>query len=144
MRVRGFPRRAMFVEVGSSGFIAIPHDPAFLPIRQAVEQALAERDIQPLPDVLSADQIARSAFVIADVTLPSPTVFYQLGLADGLRKPALLIAQNNDALPPELSSRHKVLIYRLDEGPKLQRFISYWIRDTLEIAQRSLRPAAVS
>jgi hypothetical protein len=136
-------RRDMFVEAFHSCFVAIPHDPAFMPIWQAVEQALNEFDVRALPNEMSPDLIESSSFVIADVTLPNSTVFYQLGLADALRKPTLLIAQSSDALPPDITL-HQVLIYRPEEVSKLQQFLRYWIKDTLAITQRNLRPIAAS
>jgi hypothetical protein len=45
------------------------------------------------------DGIARSAFVIADLTEPKPNVFYELGFAQGLKKPQIVTAHKGTILP---------------------------------------------
>ncbi|MFQ3568294.1 MAG: hypothetical protein SNJ59_15000 [Aggregatilineales bacterium] len=54
--------------------------------------------------------IYRADLVIADVTLPHAMVLYELGIAQGLLKPSLMISQRIDRLPVDLRS-HRVLEY---------------------------------
>lgn len=54
--------------------------------------------------------IYRADLVIADVTLPHAMVLYELGIAQGLLKPSLMISQRLDRLPVDLRS-HRVLEY---------------------------------
>jgi hypothetical protein len=50
-----------------------------------------------LPRIL--EQIERAAFVIVDLTELRPNVFFELGFAEGLRKPRIVTAQDGTALP---------------------------------------------
>jgi hypothetical protein len=50
-----------------------------------------------LPKIL--EQIERAAFVIVDLTELKPNVFFELGFAEGLRKPRVVTAQENTHLP---------------------------------------------
>ncbi|MEM9091591.1 MAG: hypothetical protein AAGC93_22990 [Cyanobacteria bacterium P01_F01_bin.53] len=44
-------------------------------------------------------QVRQCAFVIADVSEPSPNVFYELGFADGFGKEVILVAKKDTELP---------------------------------------------
>ena len=48
-------------------------------------------------------QLRQAAFVIADVTEPKPNVFYELGVAEGLRKDTIVIAKKGTALPFDIN-----------------------------------------
>ena len=53
--------------------------------------------------------IRKSAFVIADVSEPSPNVFYEVGLAWGLDKNVILIAKKGTILPFDLTDTPTIL-----------------------------------
>jgi hypothetical protein len=72
----------------------------------------------------------RVDFVIADVTNESANVFYELGLADALRKPTLIMAQKQVSLSGDLG-RHKLLLYSPGEIPKLADYLRYWISNAI-------------
>lgn len=50
-----------------------------------------------IPEIMRG--IRQSAFVIVDVTDPKPNVFYELGVADGLRKEVIVTAKKGTQLP---------------------------------------------
>lgn len=54
--------------------------------------------------------IASSDLIIADLTGLNANVFYELGIAHGLRKPVVLLTQSLDELPFDLQS-YRVIIY---------------------------------
>ncbi len=122
-------------------------------VRQTVTDALGEFQVEPL-DVLKlepgtawasaiADMINQADFVIADVTgSPSNTV-YELGIAYGLRKPALMLAQQQVSLPGDLALQQP-LVYRADDLPKLREYLRYWIRDILSLQRPSETPRFAS
>lgn len=64
--------------------------------------------------------ISGADLLVADLTTLNPNVFYELGIAHGLRKPCLLIAQSIDELPFDIRS-YRVTPYetRFDKAPEL-------------------------
>ncbi len=137
----------------SSCFLAIPSGDEFGPVRQTVKDALGEFQVEPL-DVLNlesgtawasaiADMISQADFVIADVTGSSSNTVYELGIAYGLRKPALMLAQEQVSLPGDLALQQP-LIYRSNDLPKLREYLRYWIRDTLNLQHPSEAPRFAS
>jgi hypothetical protein len=54
-----------------------------------------------VPEIMR--QLRQAAFVIADVTEPKPNVFYELGIAEGLRKEIILIAKKETKLPFDIN-----------------------------------------
>jgi hypothetical protein len=75
--------------------------------------------------------IQHADLIIADITGSSPNVFYELGVADALRKPALVIAQKPLTLTGDFAG-HKLVTYGPEEYEKLSRFIQYWAHENLE------------
>lgn len=73
---------------------------------QRAENVFAQRSSLK-PNVLN---LQRADFVLADLSLPSPSVFYILGIAQGLLKPTVLITQRIERMPADLRS-HRVLEY---------------------------------
>jgi hypothetical protein len=61
---------------------------------------LTQRNV--LSDIVRG--IEEATLVIAEITTPNPNVLYELGLAQGLNKPTLLIAQELDEVPFDLRS----------------------------------------
>jgi hypothetical protein len=133
----------------SSCFLAIPPGNEFGPVRQTVTDALGEFQVEAL-DVLNlepgtawasaiADMISQADFVIADVTGSSSNTVYELGIAYGLRKPALMLAQEQVSLPGDLALQQP-LIYRSNDLPKLGEYLRYWIRDILNLQRPNEAP----
>lgn len=53
-------------------------------------------------------QVAEAAVVIAEITPLNPNVFYEVGYADALNKPLILLAQNGTKLPFDISGYRTV------------------------------------
>ena len=124
-------------------FVAIPEAPEFAAVREAVKRALDDSHVKPLESGEPSRSITsntssimeRVDFVIADVTNESADVFYQLGLADALRKPTLIMAQKQISLSGDLG-RHKLLVYRPEEVAKLGDYLSFWVSNAISFERR--------
>ncbi len=84
----------------------------------------------------------KAKIILADLTGKNPNVFYELGLAHALSKPALLISESMDDVPFDL--RHlRVITYDkndLEWGKKLGNDITKAIRKTLAAPEKSVLP----
>ena len=119
-----------------SCFVAVPARGSLAQVRQAIFETLATSGVRALEadDVsreLPIEMIRRADFVIADVSDASPYTFYEVGVADALRKPVQLISQKPSRLPVDLPG-HQLVMYGADEADTLRDFLRYWLRDTLE------------
>lgn len=74
------------------------------------------------------DRIQTSQMVIADTTEINANVFYELGFADGLAKPILLIAQESTVLPFDLSGRKHLLYKSINQ---LRASLPAWLRSAM-------------
>src|SRR5688572_408399 len=93
-------------------FVSMPFGEKFTPIRNFMMSVLREHKIDTLMyedyiapggdwAVLTVHQmIARADFVVADLTFHRPNVLYEVGLADGMDKPVLLIMQQHETHIP--------------------------------------------
>jgi hypothetical protein len=85
-------------------------------IRPVIEAAGLEVDIASefagpgfiIKDIV--DQIRRAEVIVADITPENPNVFYELGYADAIGKPAILLAERGRKLPFDVSGM-RVLFY---------------------------------
>lgn len=57
--------------------------------------------------------IARAGVIVAEVSVPNPNVYYEIGLADALGKPVFLFKQAGTQLPADLGGVH---YYEYDLG----------------------------
>jgi len=102
-------------------FVIMPFDSEFIPIyKQLIKPALEEAgydvrradsffdQVNILRDIVRG--IAEAGLVVAELTIPNPNVYYELGLCHGLKIPAILIAQSMDEIPFDLRS-YRILIY---------------------------------
>ena len=128
----------MFID-DSTCYLAMEDTPELAPIRQAIVTALKGFDVRLLPSMpdRGAELIGVAKFVIADLTSATPYVFYQLGMADALRRPTLVITQRPAEIPPELAW-HRPLGYRPDQTSTLIEFLGYWIKETLTARTKTL------
>jgi hypothetical protein len=102
----------------ASAFVLLPSGPAFddlfrdliAPTLEATgysaRRFLPERDRQPR----LIDEITRADLVIADVSDSDDAVMYGLGLARGLARPAIVLAQHRQAVPAVLDA-HLILVH---------------------------------
>ena len=113
----------------------------------AIEQAglvavRAEDDGEPgLARVGQLDSLLRCERVLFDLTLPSPTLMYDLGVRHALSPSGTLVmAASTSSLPPELSAVRS-LRYALNGSGKpeqvdtFQRQLSQWLQDSLSGGQ---------
>ncbi len=130
-------------DVGQSGFeqnasgdrfafVLMPFDPEFNHIySELIKPALEDAgfDARRADDTLDQQNILRTIIhnidvadlVVAELTTSKPNVFYELGIAHGLRKPVVLLAQDLDEVPFDLRS-YNIVTYstRFDEVHKLK------------------------
>jgi hypothetical protein len=71
-----------------------------------------------MEDIRSA--ISASGLIVADLTGQNANVFYEVGIAHGIKKPVLLLAQSLDDVPFDLRHR-RVLLYEYSV-PGVKRF----------------------
>jgi hypothetical protein len=71
------------------------------------------------------ERIRHCDLVLADTSEPNPNVFYELGYADGIRKPVVLIATKDAAVPFDVRGRQHLLYDRIrDLEIGLPRFLT--------------------
>lgn len=84
----------------------------------------------------------KSKIILADLSHKNPNVFYELGLAHALAKPAILVAESMDDVPFDLRAL-RVLVYDKnvpDWGKVLKEKIQASIRETLATPSSSVLP----
>ena len=88
------------------------------------------------------DLTKKAKIILADLTGKNPNVFYELGLAHALSKPALLVSESMDDVPFDL--RHlRVITYDKNNeewGKKLSDDITTGLTDTLAAPERAVLP----
>jgi hypothetical protein len=76
--------------------------------------------------------ITQAGIVVADVTVPNPNVYYEIGLADALGKPVFVFKQTGAALPADITGVH-YYEYDLADLPaartKLTRVLQDWAQE---------------
>ena len=63
-------------------------------------------------------QIAESRVVIAEITPSNPNVYYEVGYADALNKPLILIADREEGLKPFDVRAYRTIFYENSIGGK--------------------------
>jgi hypothetical protein len=118
-------------------FIALPRRPEFDELRNALVDQLRSLKIDVIGDEsYSVEEAVQAAdFVIVDVTGGNANVMFEFGLAAGMRKPVLAIAQDRDDLPSDVRS-YRVISYRPGD-PRLHAYVDTWVQDAIE-SPRSL------
>jgi hypothetical protein len=87
-----------------------------------------------------------SKLILADLTGKNPNVFYELGLAHALAKPAILITESINDVPFDLRSL-RVIVYdknQPDWGVALQESITKSIKEIMESPLESVLPTFLS
>ena len=76
--------------------------------------------------------IAESRIIVADITTLNPNVMYELGLAHGMEKDVIILAQDADAIPFDIN-QHRCLIYEdnSDGYEKLQEKLPLYLKEKL-------------
>jgi hypothetical protein len=89
------------------------------------------------------DYTKKSRVLLADLTGKNPNVFYELGLAHALAKPAILLAESMDDIPFDLRSL-RIIVYDKnahDWGATLRTRITASIKEVLVSPATAVLPA---
>src|SRR6516164_10319402 len=125
----------------------MPHGPPFdrvfdLAVRPAIADAgfeLASPNnigISDNIDFAITAEIEKASIVVADVSKGSASVFYEMGIAQGQRKPLVIISTNIESVPRDLLHQ-RIIRYGLDD-----RALRELRRDLADSVRRSaLSPA---
>jgi hypothetical protein len=84
----------------------------------------------------------KAKVILADLSAKNPNVFYELGLAHAVAKPAILVAESIDDIPFDLRAL-RVIIYNKNEpdwGEVLQEKIETAINEVLESPLEAVLP----
>jgi hypothetical protein len=85
----------------------------------------------------------RAKLLVADLTGKNPNVFYELGLAHALAKPAILVAESMEDIPFDLRAL-RIIVYEKNHprwGELLQEKIEASIKEVLAAPQEAVLPA---
>lgn len=109
-------------EIPDTCFVLMPFREEFNEIYSLIRDALSKLKIKTIradelavPGLITdqiAEQIARSEFVLADITGQNPNVMYEIGIALTLGKHVILISQESQRIPFDIST-YRILIYVL-------------------------------
>lgn len=102
---------------------------------------------KPSPIINDIWELTQEAkIILADMTDSNPNVFYELGLAHALSKPAILVTQSMDYVPFDLQNL-RTIVYNKDDpawGQRLSSNIESAIREVLEAPAQSVLPTFLS
>ena len=105
---------------------------------EAIRKSLASAGFEPVTPAniplgavwasAIADEIYLAQVIIVDLSKPDSNVMFELGYADALRKPILILAARNSGsqLPGALAGL-PVIIYDPDDPSNLTQQLRYWI-----------------
>lgn len=132
-------------------FFAVPYDSASAELRDAVNIAsqnagfvLMRADQQFAPSQQVAEQIRvaleRASLVVGDATAANANVMWELGYAQALKKPILLVTQDPGSIPFDLSSVRAVTYHSGSSFQSLVARLTDAISETLALE----KPGAVA
>lgn len=107
-----------------NAFVALPFEPEFGKIYEEVIKPACEDvgyDVNKADSIEShrnilediVKGIANTDLLIADLTTSNPNVFYELGIANGIGIPTILITQDLEEVPFDLRA-YKIIEYSTD------------------------------
>lgn len=118
-------------------FLSTPFTPDFQPVRHQLAQMLENMGLEvPRVETLSSQRsiserardVLRSChFVIADLTQSNPSVIYELGFAQGLGLPVLILTQDLDSAPHTMLQNNLFLVYESNHLDRIEGKIAHWI-----------------
>lgn len=148
-RVRNRPQSTCFTIMPFGDWFDDYYEDLYCPaIRAAgLEPKRADDLYRPstiINDIWAYTQSAK--MILADLTGKNPNVFYELGLAHALAKPAILITESINDVPFDLRSL-RVLVYdknQPDWGAVLQKNITNSIKEIVDSPLESVLPTFLS
>ena len=138
-----------FVIMPFGGWFDSYYTSIFIPAIEATGLASVRADDIFRPSPIINDIWAftkRAKIVLADLSKKNPNVFYELGLAHSLSKPAILVTEAITDVPFDLQSL-RVIVYNKDEpdwGNILKRKITNSIQEVLDSPQSAVLPTFLS
>jgi hypothetical protein len=134
-----------FVIMPFGGYFDTYYDDVYIPAIEAagLEPRRADDIFRPSPIINDIWSLTKDAkIILADLSKRNANVFYELGMAHALSKPAILVTESLADVPFDLQSL-RVLVYNKDEpdwGTDLSERIEKAIREVLESPQSSVLP----
>ncbi len=124
-------------------FLALPTGPDFDKLRDTLRSQLASfgvgvidyRSGEPNEWRSVEDAVQGTDLMIADITGGNANVLFAMGVAAGMRKPILALAEYGTEVPFDLRS-YRVIQYTPGD-PRLQTYVESWVRDAVS-SPRSL------
>lgn len=139
-------RDVCFVIMPFGGWLDDYYEAIYKPAIESADLEIHRADDLFRPSTIVNDiwsYTKRAKLLLADLTGRNPNVFYELGLAHALGKPAILIAESMDEVPFDLRAL-RVIIYDKnapDWGSILKEKIEGSIREVLESPVAAVLPA---
>jgi len=91
------------------------------------------------------DAVLRAGVVIADISVPNPNVFYEMGLAHAIGKEAFVLRQAGSPVPADFNGAHRVEYDTADlASPRRQlaSMLGQWSQDVRAQGVAALKDAA--
>jgi hypothetical protein len=114
-------------------------------VKKICEEHYAVRNAEEIygPGPIMADvmqDIAESEFVVADVTPANPNVYYEVGVADAIRKPVILVADldQRKELPFDIAANRTIYYKNTIAGKK--KFEDDFRKSITALEQRRVAP----
>jgi len=123
----------------SRSIILAPWDPNFQQLRDIVSDTLRQFGIEVIELPYSGPSlqyaivkgIQSSDFVVADVSQQNPNVMYELGLAQGMKKPTiLLVSRNSKGIPSDLEGSLFV-VYDSEHPDSLREALGWRLKQSV-------------
>jgi hypothetical protein len=138
-----------FVIMPFGGYFDTYYDDVYIPAIEAagLEPRRADDIFRPSPIINDIWELTKEAkIILADLSKRNANVFYELGMAHALSKPAILVTESLADVPFDLQSL-RVLVYNKDEpdwGTDLSERIEKAIKEVLASPQSSVLPTFLS
>ena len=137
--------KCCFVIMPFGGWLNTYYDEIYIPAIKAADMKPTRADDLYRPGNIVNDiwNYTKSAdIILADLTSKNPNVFYELGLAHAITKPAVLITASIEDIPFDLRSL-RVLVYDVNRpnwGEKLMNEITKALTETLKSPEDAILP----
>ncbi|WP_156898138.1 hypothetical protein [Methylocapsa acidiphila] len=130
------PKAFVVMQFNTPEFEALFHD-VIEPICQSLDLQAYRADFTYMPGLVIEDikkHIMESRVVIAEITPANPNVYYEVGYADALRKPIILISDRRDGIKPFDVRAYRTIFYENSIGGKnrIENELQAYLQSILE------------
>ncbi len=138
-------RRMCFVIMPFGGYFDGYYDKLYVPAIRSAGLVARRADHRSLSSPILDDiweYTKKADVILADLSGNDPNVFYELGLAHAIQKPAVLIAETLDDVPFDVRGV-RIIVYDKNKpawGSILEKNIACAITETLEAPLKSIVP----